>query len=334
VVLEIYQKYGDKWLVELLFDDLLDWNNWFVRARELEPSKLICLGGNGMQAARYESGLDNSPMYDGDFMNGSKMQLYDVGMTSLFTMEAEALAELADAIGRPEGAALRKRADSMRSLLMSELWDAESGIFANKRPNGSFYRHISPTSFYPLLTKGPSITQAEEMVSRWLTNRSRFCISPNGDFVGNSDDCYWGLPSISADDAAFAGLGYWRGFVWGPMVQLTYWGLQRYAEVPAVSAARKAMCKQMTALMLSQWNLHGHICENFGPHKDTGDCTGKPFYTWGALGGFISLVENGFYDRGARRPGLSSAVSHHMAGVSQGSAKNGFYNASNAMITI
>ena len=54
---------------------------------------------------------------------------------------------------------------------------------------------------------------------------SRFCVAPNGDFAGNSEACWWGLPSISADDAAFPALGYWRGFVWGPMALLTYWGL-------------------------------------------------------------------------------------------------------------
>ena len=28
VLLELYQRFKDKWLVELLFDDLLDWNRW------------------------------------------------------------------------------------------------------------------------------------------------------------------------------------------------------------------------------------------------------------------------------------------------------------------
>ena len=28
VLLQFYKKYGDKWIVELLFDDLLDTNNW------------------------------------------------------------------------------------------------------------------------------------------------------------------------------------------------------------------------------------------------------------------------------------------------------------------
>merc|ERR1712232_1468234 len=191
---------------------------------------------------------------------------------------------------------LKARADAMRSLLVSDLRDAESGIFVNKFPNGSFYRRVSPTSFYPMLTRGPSVAQADEMMTKWMMNRTRFCITPNGDYAGNSDDCYWGLPSISADDSAFPKLGYWRGYVWGPMMQLTYRGLQRYDDVPSVRTARKALCKQMTALMLNQWNRHGHICENFGPHKNTGDCTGNKFYHWGALGGFISLIEEGYYN--------------------------------------
>ena len=69
VLLEMHRKYGDSWLVELLFDDLLDWSNWFVAARRLGPLGLIALGGDGMQNARFESGLDQSPMYDGNFWN-------------------------------------------------------------------------------------------------------------------------------------------------------------------------------------------------------------------------------------------------------------------------
>ena len=62
-----------------------------------------------MQAARWESGLDNSPMYDdwpNDFADG-KMQLYDVGMASMHTMDSDALAMLAIAIGRTEAACCR-----------------------------------------------------------------------------------------------------------------------------------------------------------------------------------------------------------------------------------
>ena len=127
----------------------------------------------------------------------------------------------------------------------------------------------------------------------WLLNASRFCIAPNGDFAGNPDTCYWGLPSVSADDPAFPPLGYWRGFVWGPMALLTYWGLahESYTDVPLVTTARAAMCKQMGALFLSQWRAHRHVCENFSPWRNATECTGMHFYHWGALTGFIGLLD-------------------------------------------
>jgi putative isomerase len=99
--------------------------------------------------------------YDGEFWSNknSLMQLYDVGMSSMFAMEAFALSELADVIGRPESAMLRKRGASMQALISAHLWDDETHIFTNKFANGSFYRRISPTSFYAMLANASTDTQ-------------------------------------------------------------------------------------------------------------------------------------------------------------------------------
>lgn len=64
VLLELFKRHGDRWIVELLFDDLLDWSNWFLHARRLKPLGMIALGSvAGMDMARLESGCDDSPMY-------------------------------------------------------------------------------------------------------------------------------------------------------------------------------------------------------------------------------------------------------------------------------
>merc|ERR1712032_409916 len=215
--------------------------------------------------------------------------------------EAYALAELADAIGRVEGTMLRSRGDDVSLLIKQYLWDEQSQIYVNKFTNNSFYRRISPTSFYALQTNAPNASQATAMVEQWLMNPDHFCIAPDGDFAGNKDTCYWGLPSIDASDLAYPPLGYWRGYVWGPMAQLTYWSLQNYDHVPAVRKGRKALVKQMGALMMSQWNENRHICENYNPHRtaDTsgGDCSGTKFYHWGALTGLIELMEEGHWSK-------------------------------------
>lgn len=76
---------------------------------------------------------------------------------------------------------------------------------------------------------------------------------------------------------------------------LTYWSLEQYAHLAVVAQAKRALTKQLSALMLSQWHRHRHICENFGPAEDTLDCTGTHFYHWGALNGYIALVEAGHW---------------------------------------
>ena len=277
----------------------------------------------GMQEARYESGLDNSPMYDcknadqqGDqceFFDRATgtMSLLDVGMSSMAAQEAYALATLADVINRTEGIMLRKRGDLWSQAIKNRLWNEKNGIYANRIPlNNSLSQRISPTSFYPMMLGSTSKVddqRAVTMMEKWLTNKTRFCIRANKDQnVTVADDvldkCYWGLPSISADDASYPALGYWRGFVWGPMAQLTYWSLQKYDHVPAVRAARKALSGQMSEMFVNQWRLHGHVCENYLPHKNgtevdgkvwPNECTGTTFYHWGALNGLIELMEKG-----------------------------------------
>ena len=190
---------------------------------------------------------------------------------------------------------IQRRGEHFQALIAQELWDQEQGIFVNRFRNGSFTDRVSPTSFYALGARAASDEQAAMMVQGWLVNHTRFCIAPEGDFKGNTDSCYWGLPSIQASDRAFPSLGYWRGYVWGPMAMLTYWSLDEYRHVPAVAKGKAALVKQMRQLMLSQWRAHAHICENFNPHRsaDTsgGDCSGTTFYHWGALTGLLSAFE-------------------------------------------
>ena len=96
--------------MQLLFDDLLRWNDFLAESRTLALC-IVSLGSDRidgfsdfsaglMQGARYESRLDNSPMYDGSYfrknLSGSgsltvgQMALYDVGFASMFVQEAEA----------------------------------------------------------------------------------------------------------------------------------------------------------------------------------------------------------------------------------------------------
>ena len=320
VLLELYQRHGDLWVVELLFDDLLDWHHWFARSRSLSPlTNLTVLGGSSFDSARKESGLDNSPMYDGptqgeqrataaEFKAG-RIQMYDVGMSSLVAMDARALAELASALGRSAYAMeLSSRGEAVGKAIVKSLWDEDSSAYVNRLRGGGFVRRVSPTSFYPLLTRAPPDRHVLLLIRSWLTDARRFCIRPASAEGSNNEGktkanmetsrskatntrCAAGLPSISADDPAFSRPIYWRGNVWGPMAMLVYWGLVEYDHLPEARAARRGLVVQMRLLMHSQWDRHGHICENYSPRVGATDCPSMKFYHWGALTGFISLLE-------------------------------------------
>jgi hypothetical protein len=174
VTVQMLAKFGVArmgWVLATVLDDLLEFNDWFFRTRLLPPLDLVALGGGGdMQCARYESGLDDSPMYDGrgstghepnlggDFVNQSclLMELYDVGQSSLVVQDGLALATLAEAAGRPPAlaAALRARAEGLAGRIAAHLWSGEHGVYANRfSGNGSFYPRISPTSFYAMAAR-------------------------------------------------------------------------------------------------------------------------------------------------------------------------------------
>lgn len=210
VVLEVFKKWGDAWLVDVVFDALASWNDWVWSHRRGEGvyagpdghADLIVLGSdpnaspggvdggeNTMQAARYESGLDNSPQYDGPdkdsqgsgpvtFDNTTHhMQLYDVGMTALFLSDTEALIALARATGRGAAVpALQARFDAVAAALNAHLWDDAAGMYTNKLFNGSFYARYSPTSFFPLISGAAPPDRAAAMM-RLAAAPEGFCLN-------------------------------------------------------------------------------------------------------------------------------------------------------------
>eukprot|EP01052_Picozoa_sp_SAG31_P033598 SAG31_NODE_3820_length_3852_cov_4.934985_2_plen_112_part_00 len=101
-------------------------------------------------------------------------------------MELDALATLADIVGRPEGAQLRARSAKLKKLVQ-HLWDEEYGVFVSRFATGAcpenttlcdneygFYRRISPTSVWPMLSGAATQAQAGRMMVEWLQNSSRF----------------------------------------------------------------------------------------------------------------------------------------------------------------
>lgn len=291
----LHARFGDRWLPELLFDDLLAWNRWWDQHRRHDD--LLCWGSNPYApvvgeenekiqnntwlGAIMESGLDNSPMYDNVPFNDQThlMALHDVGLNALYVADCASLARLADVLNRPEAAELRARQHRTAAALQT-LWDASAGIFLNRRTDtGAPNPRTSPTNLYPFFEHVATDEQAARMLADHMMNPARF-----------NTPCP--LPATPADDPAYQDQDYWRGRVWAPMNFLVYLGLRHYT-TPAATAARRHLVERSTALLLHEWRQHGHVHENYHPETAAG-CdvhNSDPFYHWGALLGLMAIME-------------------------------------------
>jgi glycogen debranching enzyme len=292
MVREVYKRYPEPWFLEATFDPLLAWNRWWIRRRNNDG--LLSYGSHHAKnpfdepatqtrrTAGYESGMDDSPMYEGVPFNRDKstLELQDVGLTSLVIADSEALAEMADVLGRAtEAGELRGRAGMLRNR-MARLWDDGTGLFLNRRTDtGELSRRLSPTLFYPLLADAASPSRARRMVDEHLLNPD--------EFWGE-----WILPSIARSDPSFPIQRYWRGAVWPPLNFLTYLGLRRagFREVAAELADRSLQ------MFLAEWRRQGYVSENYSSITGTGDderLSSDRFHSWGTLFGIMAFVEAG-----------------------------------------
>ena len=285
IIWEIYSRYGEKWFLEEVYDELITWNRWWDRKRNNKGylawgSHFVKDGmdiSEGLQGAMYESGLDNSPMYDGVPMNEDcLMELADVGLISMYIMDCNILKEIALVLGHKEDAKELARRSKLYSRALATLWDEETGIYRNKRlDTGEFSPALSPTNFYPMLAGCPE-RHVERMINEHYFNPEEF----HGEYI---------LPSIARNYPGFSDNDYWRGRIWGPMNFLVYLGMQNY-DIPD---ARKDLIDKSYNLLMKNWKKNGGIFENYNSVTGEGDdvYNADGFYHWGALLTFMGFLE-------------------------------------------
>lgn len=294
IVREIYRKYPEKWFLQYVFKDLLSNNRFFLNYRSTKENYLCWGSGpigdaaaNTWQAAAYESGLDNSPMYDGIPFNfrTHRMELADVGLQSLYIMDCESLADIALVLGETEIAKeLTDRALVYKTALAT-LWDSKSQQYLNYRTDKKVFSSItSPTTFYPLLVKAPNAKQASAMVKNHLQNPLEY----GGEYI---------IPASPKNLPSFKEQNYWRGRVWAPLNILVYLGIKQY-NLPEYKAE---LVKKSNKLLVDNYKrTGGYVYENynaisgFGLNANEKIDKSDNFYSWGALLGFISIIDAGY----------------------------------------
>lgn len=295
---KLYRRFGNAELLEWIYPRLKRWREWWKTRRDGNADGLLEWGSNietdkpgndagTLFAAKCESGMDNSPLYDdADYdQNIGTMNLSDVGLNSLFAADAMYLAKIAGVLGRTsEREKLETEYRTLAEQIDSVLWNEKSQAYMDRFWNGEFSSHMGPTMFYPLLARIPSDERVAELVHRHLLNENEFW----GEYV---------LPTISRNDPAFRDQLYWRGRVWPPVNYLVYLGLRAYG----FDDVAHELARRSVRLFMHEWKLRGHCHENYNAITGEGDDVPVPahpgsngsdrFYPWGALLALMGIEE-------------------------------------------
>jgi len=145
-VWKIYQRWPDKVFLAEFYPKLKKWHDWWFTPRPFNKLPYRDGNQNGLlewgtesnlewQNAVWESGLDDSPMYDEAIVNleSGTLMLDDVGLSALWGMDAMYLAMIADELGYAADAnRFRNEKERMANNLNKVLWNDEMGMYNNR----------------------------------------------------------------------------------------------------------------------------------------------------------------------------------------------------------
>jgi neutral trehalase len=292
---ELLKFYDEDWFKNLGFYRLLNWNRWWYENRLNES--LLSYGSHVAKnpynephthsaiTALYESGMDDSPMYDKVAFNPEKntIELQDVGLNSLYLAECKILKRIAFELDEIELAAEIDKREQVIKKEFRLLWRKDKFAFLNYRTDfRESSERLSPTMFYPLMCD-ISEEQRRAILDNYYLNPNKFY-----------DELM--IASISKDDVTFPKQRYWKGAIWPPLNFLVYYAL-KYANENELA---NELAKKSAKIFMQNWNEKRLIAENYSSITGTGDdirLSSDPFHSWGCLMGFLEFVDKQYLVR-------------------------------------
>ena len=293
-VAKIYMRRPNRAFLEEIYPRLLKNHRWWFADRgDGQPWRdgnhngLLELGANypeeipyaDRQQVAYCESYDDSPQWWHVAKFNEKtgtLEQDTVERNCLYAMDCWILAWLARQLGRlQEAAALEAEHQRMAATINRLLWDPRRQCYFNRHwdnhPGDPFFPQVSPDIFMSLLGRVATPEQAAAL---------RKLFHDPTKFAGE-----WILPTTSRDDPEYPKQHYWKGKVWAPVNWLVYQGLKIYEWDREAGLLAESSAK----IFLKSWRSRGECQENY--LSTTGDGSGDPHYTWGALMALIGVEE-------------------------------------------
>jgi hypothetical protein len=292
---KIYLRHGNRAFLARVFEPLCHWMDWFENNRKNRYG-LYAWGSTprtgedpqffpsrGKISAAYESGLDDSPMWEELEWDQERSCLAAscVDLSSLMSLSYRVLSGMAAELGdRHASESLARKSEEISTRMDELLYDSRTCVYKNRKQDGSLARFITPANFYPLILGLADSRTAGAVINFGLLNRD-LCW---GDFpLSSIAKNYWGY-NPDGD--------YWRGRIWPPFNYLVYQGLRIHSH-----GAAHRIAKTSARLFSREYSVESHVHENYSALTGWGEpeegTYGRscPFYTWGGLMALMYIEE-------------------------------------------
>jgi hypothetical protein len=257
--LELYRLTGDRAFLRDMYASSARFWRWLAAHRDADGDGLFEWGGDGVLES----------VRDGDVavwdQVGPPAAFEALDLNVLMAQEADALAQMASALGRPADAAdWRAHADTLGARIERTFWDDSTGFYYHVDLRGRGFTHARPRDlvrreiigFLPLWAGSASPAHADRLI-RTLTDTARF----------------WrpaGVPSLAADDPYYDPHGYWNGPVWVEWDYLVERGLLRYGRADLARELVDRVAQGMVAQLERThtfWEMYGPDGNWAGHHQ-------------------------------------------------------------------
>lgn len=282
-VWKAYLRSKDRSFVEEFYEPCKRYQDWRTKARDGNKDGLLEWGSHPAElihpqwqahsywASRYETGMDNNPMWDDVPFNPqtNTQEQSDIGLNALHAANAICLAGMAQLLGRrDEAARFDAEAKVLTQKIEQNLWNDSTGLWLNRRWNGNWNFRASPICFYTLFLQGLDQKHVSRAVKEHLQNPKRF----GGRYV---------MPVSPRDDEAYPEQYYVRGRVWPEQTMLVHMALRECRQEEAAAQLARGCLETFK----QEWVEEGHLHENYHAETADGDDTPEsdPLYSFGLM---------------------------------------------------
>jgi glycogen debranching enzyme len=278
-----YLRSGDRAFVDEFYEPCRRYQDWRSRARDGNKDGLLEWGSHPaplihpqwqahtLWASRYETGMDNHPMWDDVRFNEktNTQEQSDVGLNALHAANANCLSKMAGLIGKKDDAArFGAEAESLSRRVEEMLWNDATGLWLSRDWNGKWNHRASPCCLYPLFMQKLDPRHVSRAITEHLQNPRRF----GGRYV---------MPVSPRDDPAYPEQYYVRGRIWPEQTMLVHMALRECRQEEAAAQLARGCLETFK----QEWVEEGHLHENYHAETADGDDTPEsdPLYSFGLM---------------------------------------------------